>query len=50
VFENNLIVGDCYRMSDQLPGAVQNFNVTTGLPGSYLSNYCRAAGDTFSFF
>jgi hypothetical protein len=50
VFENDLLVGNCYRMSQQLPGAVQNFALSTGLPGSYLSNYCRASGDTFSFF
>jgi hypothetical protein len=50
VFENNLIVGNCNRMSAALPGAAQNFNMTTGLGGSYLSNYCRAAGDLFAYF
>ena len=49
VFENNLTVGNCNRMSAQLPGAVQNFNSDTNLPGSYLSLFCRAAGDVFSF-
>ncbi len=48
VFENNLTVGNCTRMSQQLPGAVQSFNAATGLPGSYLSDFCRAAGDAFS--
>jgi hypothetical protein len=33
-------------MSLQLPGAAQNFALSTGLPGSYLSDFCRAAGDT----
>ena len=48
--ENNLIVGNCFRMSQQLPGAAQNFSLSTKLPGSYLSNFCRAAGDVFSYF
>jgi hypothetical protein len=46
-FENNLTVGDCFRMSEQLPGAAQNFNESTGVGGSYLSEYCRAAGMVF---
>ena len=50
LFQNNLYVGNCQRMSLQLPGAAQNFNLTTGLTGSYLSNYCRAAGDLFDYF
>jgi len=37
-------------MSQQLPGAAQNFNQSTGLGGSYLTNFCRAAGDMFSFY
>lgn len=45
LFQNNLTVGDCFRMSEALPGAAQNFNVSTGLGGSYLSNYCRASGN-----
>jgi hypothetical protein len=48
-FINNLTVGNCNRMSEQIPGAAQNFNISTGLPGSYLSLYCRASGDVFSF-
>ena len=50
LFQNNLFIGNCERMSDQLPGAAQNFNVSTGLPGSYLSLFCRAAGDLFDYF
>jgi hypothetical protein len=48
LFQNNLTVGNCLRMSDTLPGAAQNFNQSTGLGGSYLTNFCRAAGDTLS--
>ncbi|HEV2647165.1 MAG TPA: putative Ig domain-containing protein [Acidobacteriaceae bacterium] len=48
-FINNLTVGNCARMSQQLPGAAQNFALSTGLGGSYLSDFCRASGDTFSF-
>jgi len=50
LFQNNLMVGDCMRMSEQLPGAAQNFNQSTRLGGSYLSNFCRAAGDMFAYF
>jgi hypothetical protein len=50
LFENNLLVGNCMRMAEQLPGAAQNFNVGTGLPGSYLTTYCRAAGSVFDYF
>jgi len=50
IFENNLTVGNCNRMSQQLPGAAQNFNRRTNLLGSGLSNFCRAAGDVFSFY
>jgi len=50
LFQNNLFIGNCQRMTQQLPGAAQNFNITTGLTGSYLSNYCRAAGDLFDYF
>jgi hypothetical protein len=46
LFQNNLTVGNCARMSQPLPGAVQNFALSTGLGGSYLSDFCRAAGDT----
>ena len=50
LFQNNLFIGNCERMSDQLPGAAQNFNVSSGLPGSNLSLFCRAAGDLFDYF
>ncbi len=50
VFTNNLFVGNCNRMSQQLPGAAQNFAINTGLNGSYLSNFCRAAGNVFDYF
>ena len=50
VFTNNVFVGNCNRMSQQLPGAAQNFSQTTGLNGSYLTNFCRAAGTVFDYF
>jgi hypothetical protein len=50
VFTNNLFVGNCNRMSQQLPGAAQNFALSTGLNGSYLGNFCRAAGTVFDYF
>jgi hypothetical protein len=43
IFENNLTVGNCSRMAEPLPGAPQGYN-------RHLSNFCRAAGDVFSFF
>jgi hypothetical protein len=48
-FVNNLTIGNCGRMSEMLPGAAQSFGLSSGLNGAYLSDYCRAAGDTFSF-
>lgn len=50
LFQNNIILGNCYRLSQQMPGAAQNFDSKTGLPGSGLSNYCRAAGAVFAYF
>ncbi len=50
VIENNLVLGNCLRMSQQLPGAAQNFGIGTGLPGSYLTTFCRAAGTLFDYF
>ena len=41
-FVNNLTVGNCNRMSAPMPGAPSNYN-------QYLSLFCRAAGDVFSF-
>jgi hypothetical protein len=49
VFEDNITVGNCARMSQPLPGAGQSFAKSSGLPGAYLTDFCRAAGDTFSF-
>jgi hypothetical protein len=49
LFQNDLIVENCLRMSEALPGAVQNFNESTGLPGSYLTNYCRAGAESFNY-
>jgi hypothetical protein len=46
---NNLIVGNCYRTSQQLPGAAQTFAQSSGLPGAYLSDFCRAAGAVIAF-
>lgn len=43
VFENNLTVGNCRRMSAPLPGAPPGYN-------RHLSLFCRAAGDVFSFY
>lgn len=50
LFQNNVMVGNCMRMSQQLPGAAQNFNVSTGLTGSGLTTFCRAAGSLFDYF
>ena len=50
LFQNNIIVGNCMRMSTQLPGAAQSFNLGTGLPGAYLTTFCRAAGSVFDYF
>ncbi len=47
LFQNNITVGNCGRMIFQLPGASQTFAKSSGLPGAYLSDFCRAAGNTF---
>lgn len=41
LFQNNLTVANPWRMAEAVPGAAQNFNQSTGLPGSYLTNYNR---------
>lgn len=41
VFENNLAVGNCARMSQPLPGASGTYN-------QFLTDFCRASGDVFS--
>ena len=48
-FINNLTVGNCNRMSAQLPGAPHTYNLVSGLPGAFLGEFCRASGDVFSF-
>lgn len=50
LFENNIVVGNCMRMSRQLPGAAQNFDGAVNQPGSGLGGYCRAAGAVFDYF
>jgi hypothetical protein len=49
-FVNNLTIGNCQRMSQQLSGAPINYNAATGTQGAYLSLFCRAAGDMFAFY
>jgi hypothetical protein len=48
LFQDNLTVTNCLRMTEALPGAAQNFNQSTGMPGSYLTNFCRAGGAGFA--
>lgn len=43
VFENNLTVGNCRRLSGPMQGASNNYN-------QHLSLFCRASGDVFSFY
>jgi hypothetical protein len=50
VFKNDVFIGNCMRMSQQLPGAAQNFAIGAGLPGSYLTTFCRAAGTVFDYY
>ncbi|MFN2974798.1 Ig domain-containing protein [Terriglobus aquaticus] len=50
LFQNNVVIGNCMRMSQYLPGAAQNFDSRTGLTGSGLSGYCRAAGPLIDYF
>ena len=45
-FENNLTIGNCERFSEVIPGAAHSFALSSGLPGAYLSDYCRAGGNT----
>jgi hypothetical protein len=50
LFQNNVVIGNCMRMSQLIPGAAQNFDSGAGLTGSGLSGYCRAAGPLFDYF
>lgn len=43
VFQNNLTIGNCRRMSAPLPGSSPGYN-------RHLDLFCRAAGDVFSFY
>jgi hypothetical protein len=45
-FLNNVTVGNCARFSAPIPGAAQSFALSSKLPGAYLSDYCRAGGNT----
>lgn len=45
-FENNLTAGTCARFQATIPGAAHSFALASGLPGAYLSDYCRAGGNT----
>lgn len=43
IFENNLTIGNCRRMSEPMPGAAPGYNRS-------LSGFCRAAGDMISIY
>ncbi len=45
-FTNNLTIGGCARFAEPIPGAAQSFALSSGLNGAYLSDYCRAGGNT----
>ncbi len=45
-FENNLTIGNCARFKDPIPGAPHSYAAASGVPGAYLSDYCRAGGNT----
>ena len=42
-FMNNLVVGDCTRMGELIPGASQSFALSSSLGGAYLSAFCRGS-------
>lgn len=44
LFQNNLVMENCYRNQALITGAGQNFAQSTSLPGSYLGLPCRAGG------
>lgn len=46
VFINNLTVGSCTRFAETIPGAAHSFAKSSGLPGAYLTDFCRAGGNT----
>ena len=45
-FVNNLTIGSCSRFSEAIPGAAHSFARSSKLGGAYLSDYCRAGGNT----
>lgn len=45
-FLNNLTIGNCNRFSVLIPGAAHTFALASGLGGAYLSDFCRAGGNT----
>jgi hypothetical protein len=46
IFQNNLTIGNCARFQAPIPGAPHSFALSSGLGGAYLSDYCRAGGNT----
>ena len=45
-FQNNLTIGTCLRFSEPIPGAAHSFAKSSGQPGAYLTDFCRAGGNT----
>ena len=45
-FKNNVTIGNCARFQEPIPGAAHSFALSSKLPGAYLSDYCRAGGNT----
>lgn len=45
-FINNLTIGNCARFQDVIPGAPHSYALKSGVGGAYLSDYCRAGGNT----
>jgi len=46
VFRNNLTIGNCSRFAEMIPGAIHSFAKSSGAPGAFLSDFCRAGGNT----
>ncbi len=46
IFENNITIGNCLRFANAIPGAAHSFALSSRLGGAYLSDYCRAGGNT----
>jgi hypothetical protein len=45
-FTNNLTVGSCARFREVIPGAPHSYDLASKVGGAYLSDYCRAGGNT----